>query len=98
MKVSLLKYKVSVSVWVKKMNSVYEVMFKFIQLKHMLHKHKVMLHNQTYFYNLRGSVGCQCHLIATTSIHSVLEQHKLTKEQWEERIQNWHEEHRGMLR
>uniref|UniRef100_A0A8C0CLP9 Radixin n=1 Tax=Balaenoptera musculus TaxID=9771 RepID=A0A8C0CLP9_BALMU len=28
----------------------------------------------------------------------VLEQHKLTKEQWEERIQNWHEEHRGMLR
>uniref|UniRef100_A0A0D9S2M1 Radixin n=5 Tax=Catarrhini TaxID=9526 RepID=A0A0D9S2M1_CHLSB len=27
----------------------------------------------------------------------VLEQHKLTKEQWEERIQNWHEEHRGML-
>ncbi|XP_064433532.1 radixin isoform X1 [Mirounga angustirostris] len=30
--------------------------------------------------------------------YSVLEQHKLTKEQWEERIQNWHEEHRGMLR
>lgn len=31
-------------------------------------------------------------------LYSVLEQHKLTKEQWEERIQNWHEEHRGMLR
>ncbi|XP_078496247.1 moesin [Lissotriton helveticus] len=28
----------------------------------------------------------------------VLEQHKLNKEQWEERIQVWHEEHRGMLR
>ncbi|KAF7251081.1 Radixin, partial [Varanus komodoensis] len=28
----------------------------------------------------------------------VLEQHKLTKEQWEERIQNWHDEHKGMLR
>ncbi|XP_075054991.1 radixin [Mixophyes fleayi] len=28
----------------------------------------------------------------------VLEQHKLTKEQWEERIQIWHEEHRSMLR
>ncbi|XP_073439202.1 radixin [Dendrobates tinctorius] len=28
----------------------------------------------------------------------VLEQHKLTKEQWEERIQTWHEEHRSMLR
>ncbi|XP_046903053.1 radixin isoform X2 [Hypomesus transpacificus] len=28
----------------------------------------------------------------------VLEQHKLTKEQWEDRIQSWHEEHRGMLR
>nr|XP_014345259.1 PREDICTED: moesin [Latimeria chalumnae] len=28
----------------------------------------------------------------------VLEQHKLNKEQWEERIQVWHEEHRSMLR
>ncbi|KAK7938921.1 hypothetical protein WMY93_002247 [Mugilogobius chulae] len=27
----------------------------------------------------------------------VLEQHKLTKEQWEERIQKWHMEHMGML-
>lgn len=28
----------------------------------------------------------------------VLEQHKLTKEQWEDRIQTWHEEHKEMLR
>uniref|UniRef100_A0A8C6LYH8 Moesin b n=1 Tax=Nothobranchius furzeri TaxID=105023 RepID=A0A8C6LYH8_NOTFU len=28
----------------------------------------------------------------------VLEQHKLNKNQWEERIQVWHEEHKGMLR
>ncbi|XP_051913568.1 radixin isoform X1 [Hippocampus zosterae] len=28
----------------------------------------------------------------------VLEQHKLTKEQWEDRIQTWHEEHTGILR
>ncbi|XP_053533181.1 moesin a [Ictalurus punctatus] len=28
----------------------------------------------------------------------VLEQHKLNKEQWEERIQVWHEEHKSMLR
>ncbi|XP_028252852.1 ezrin b [Parambassis ranga] len=28
----------------------------------------------------------------------VLEQHKLSREQWEERIQVWHEEHRGMLK
>uniref|UniRef100_A0A8C7YFY2 Moesin b n=1 Tax=Oryzias sinensis TaxID=183150 RepID=A0A8C7YFY2_9TELE len=28
----------------------------------------------------------------------VLEQHKLNKTQWEERIQKWHEEHKGMLR
>ncbi|XP_078067502.1 moesin a [Mustelus asterias] len=28
----------------------------------------------------------------------VLEQHKLNKEQWEDRIQIWHEEHRGMIR
>lgn len=31
-------------------------------------------------------------------VFRVLEQHKLTKEQWEDRIQTWHEEHRGMLR
>ncbi|XP_007471934.1 PREDICTED: radixin isoform X2 [Lipotes vexillifer] len=36
--------------------------------------------------------------LANSFLTSVLEQHKLTKEQWEERIQNWHEEHRGMLR
>ncbi|CAJ0929942.1 unnamed protein product [Ranitomeya imitator] len=28
----------------------------------------------------------------------VLEQHKLSKDQWEDRIHVWHEEHRGMLR
>ncbi|KAK9963516.1 hypothetical protein ABG768_006694 [Culter alburnus] len=28
----------------------------------------------------------------------VLEQHKLTKEQWEERIQVWHQQHKGMIR
>uniref|UniRef100_A0AAY4BPK6 FERM domain-containing protein n=1 Tax=Denticeps clupeoides TaxID=299321 RepID=A0AAY4BPK6_9TELE len=28
----------------------------------------------------------------------VLEQHKLSKDQWEERIQVWHEEHQGMLK
>ncbi|KAI7800038.1 villin 2, partial [Triplophysa rosa] len=28
----------------------------------------------------------------------VLDQHKLSRDQWEERIQVWHEEHRGMLR
>ncbi|XP_061904019.1 moesin-like isoform X1 [Entelurus aequoreus] len=28
----------------------------------------------------------------------VLDQHKLSKEQWEERIQVWHEEHKGMIR
>lgn len=27
-----------------------------------------------------------------------MEQHKLSKEQWEERIQVWHEEHCGMLK
>ncbi|XP_028276857.1 moesin-like isoform X1 [Parambassis ranga] len=28
----------------------------------------------------------------------VLDQHKLNKEQWEERIQVWHEEHKGLMR
>ncbi|XP_061890894.1 ezrin b isoform X2 [Entelurus aequoreus] len=30
--------------------------------------------------------------------HRVLEQHQLSQDQWEERIQVWHEEHRGMLK
>uniref|UniRef100_A0A3B3Z6W8 FERM domain-containing protein n=1 Tax=Periophthalmus magnuspinnatus TaxID=409849 RepID=A0A3B3Z6W8_9GOBI len=30
--------------------------------------------------------------------HRVMEQHKLSKDQWEERIQVWHEEHRCMLK
>ncbi|KAM9704663.1 ezrin b [Menidia menidia] len=30
--------------------------------------------------------------------HRVLEQHKLSREQWEERIQVWHEEHCGMMK
>ncbi|XP_017285588.1 radixin isoform X2 [Kryptolebias marmoratus] len=34
----------------------------------------------------------------SNSLTRVLEQHKLTKEQWEDRIQTWHEEHKGMLR
>jgi len=43
-----------------------------------------------------GSDGCRwSHGVCA---HRVLEQHKLTKEQWEDRIQTWHEEHRGMLR
>lgn len=32
------------------------------------------------------------------SLHRVLDQHKLSRDQWEERIQVWHEEHRGMLK
>jgi len=30
--------------------------------------------------------------------HRVYEQHKLSKEQWEERIKSWYQEHKGMLR
>ncbi|XP_017267487.1 ezrin b isoform X3 [Kryptolebias marmoratus] len=35
---------------------------------------------------------------ASSSSTRVMEQHKLSKEQWEERIQVWHEEHSGMLK
>ncbi|XP_033860885.1 ezrin-like isoform X2 [Acipenser ruthenus] len=35
---------------------------------------------------------------ANSSSTSVLEQHTLSREQWEERIHVWHEEHRGMLK
>ena len=28
----------------------------------------------------------------------VEEQHRMTREQWEERVTNWYKEHRGMLR
>ncbi|XP_035480119.1 moesin isoform X2 [Scophthalmus maximus] len=34
----------------------------------------------------------------SSSSTRVLDQHKLNKEQWEERIQVWHEEHKGMMR
>lgn len=37
-------------------------------------------------------------VIVVVFVCRVLEQHKLTKEQWEDRIQTWHEEHRGMIR
>ncbi|XP_031175916.1 moesin a isoform X2 [Sander lucioperca] len=34
----------------------------------------------------------------SNSLTRVLDQHKLNKEQWEERIQVWHEEHKSMMR
>jgi len=34
---------------------------------------------------------CQC-------LYRVVEQHKMSREQWEERIVNWYSEHRSMLR
>ncbi|KAJ4921097.1 hypothetical protein JOQ06_021944 [Pogonophryne albipinna] len=38
-------------------------------------------------------------LLASYAVQAkVLEQHKLTKQQWEERIQVWHQEHRSMLK
>ncbi|XP_038151931.1 moesin-like isoform X3 [Cyprinodon tularosa] len=41
--------------------------------------------------------SCQAPLANSFSTR-VLEQHKLNNNQWEERIQVWHEEHKGMLR
>jgi len=38
------------------------------------------------------------HAILIFYVYRVLDQHKLSKEQWEERIQIWHEEHRGILK
>ncbi|XP_037323710.1 moesin-like isoform X2 [Pungitius pungitius] len=34
----------------------------------------------------------------SSSLTRVLDQHKLNKDQWEERIQVWHEEHKSMMR
>ncbi|XP_043074843.1 ezrin-like isoform X2 [Puntigrus tetrazona] len=36
--------------------------------------------------------------LASNYLTRVLDQHKLSRDQWEERIQVWHEEHRGMLK
>ncbi|XP_026197186.1 ezrin b isoform X2 [Anabas testudineus] len=36
--------------------------------------------------------------LASSCLTRVQEQHKLSKEQWEERIQVWHEEHGGMMK
>jgi hypothetical protein len=30
--------------------------------------------------------------------HSIIEQHKLSRGDWEERICKWHSDHRGMLK
>lgn len=40
------------------------------------------------------------HLISliSVSLYRVMDQHKLSREQWEERIQVWHAEHSGMLK
>ncbi|CAJ1058245.1 moesin-like [Xyrichtys novacula] len=38
------------------------------------------------------------HCVLFSDNTRVLEQHKLNKNQWEERIQVWHQEHKGMLR
>lgn len=46
------------------------------------------------FYSSYNYFLCACACVSCR----VLEQHKLTKEQWEDRIQTWHEEHRSMLR
>ncbi|MFT7802652.1 moesin-like isoform X2 [Arapaima gigas] len=50
-----------------------------------------------------GDYNADAHLLGYLSNERllpqrVLEQHKLSKEQWEERIQVWHEEHKGMPR
>lgn len=37
-------------------------------------------------------------LLSSVFFRRVLEQHKLSREQWEERIQVWHEEHSGTLK
>nr|XP_020665164.1 ezrin isoform X2 [Pogona vitticeps] len=37
-------------------------------------------------------------LLANNYLTSVMDQHKLSREQWEERIQVWHAEHGGMLK
>lgn len=36
--------------------------------------------------------------ILVCCVFRVLDQHNLNKDQWEERIQVWHEEHKGMMR
>ena len=42
-----------------------------------------------------GGVGCELFIFA---VFRVLDQHKMTAEQWEERIRNWWIEHKSMLR
>lgn len=55
---------------------------------------------------LKGS-GLEAHIpqpLKVTVLHlsfpkpRVMDQHKLSRDQWEDRIQVWHAEHRGMLK
>ena len=39
-----------------------------------------------------------CMIIVYLLYFRVLDQHKMSKEQWEERIVTWYQEHKGMLR
>lgn len=53
----------------------------------------LVVHLNTSFSHLNSN-WC----VLFTDKTRVLEQHKLNKNQWEERIQVWHQEHKGMLR
>lgn len=56
----------------------------------------------SFFIQVRGNYRVPSHVpsgdVVVFYVCRVLEQHKLTKEQWEDRIQTWHEEHKEMLR
>jgi len=51
-------------------------------------------------YCLQGLViECDMSLVEVCQyLGRVVEQHKMSREQWEERIVNWYSEHRSMLR
>lgn len=62
---------------------------------------KLLLHCNSYLFT--SAKILKSYSYNFTDMHNfflfrVMDQHKLTKEQWEERIMNWWAEHKGMPR
>lgn len=70
----------------------------FRQLLHNNKVHNVIPEPKITLLCLLAYTSSWSLLCSSLSLCRVMEQHKLSREQWEERIQVWHEEHSGTLK
>lgn len=62
------------------------------------HSHSNIIQFILFSFFIFISFECTHFFLLFYSIFRVMDQHNLTREQWEERISTWHAEHGGMLR